>query len=554
MEQHLNNNSGLLQTRIVRKGDDYLDSFYWKHTMGGSIADSLETEIPNWTHQNAVFICAQPGRGKTTFVRDVLIERATRSGKNVLLLSSRLANSVQQKRMIAKQLGYQKILENLTERGLREHIDFGCVKIMTYQGVSAFLKDSSQADWLRNTEYVIFDECQYFAVDALFNKYAGSTLRNLIRTFSQSIRIYMTATPYDVQDILARAEKNKYYSYVDFATNRWIPTCCRCIHYYNFPADYSAYRVDFFSDYYEDIVPKISENANDKWLIFCENKGQGQNLQTYLQNKCQIQAAYLDADRKDTPEWETLCCNEQFDEQVLICTTVLDCGVNIHDKALRHIVLAADNQTTFIQCLGRKRLDAHETVKVHVMEPDAKLCANRKNSIKQKLQLFDQYDTSPHQRLLATLVNDPNPSNSALFYYGPDSHRSKNAGLFKNCEAEHVLRRREAFYDGLTSGKITFREEVNRWLQFSAEIHEEDFAEPLRWFYEQNKGRALGTEEQDTIRKLVLQYAKNAKVKTVRKSREQTLDVSALNRILEDSGLHYLISPKWVMHCTSEGV
>lgn len=42
------------------------------------------------------------------------------------------------------------------------------------------------------------------------------------------------------------------------------------------------------------------------------------------------------------------------------------------------------------------------------------------------------------------------------------------------------------------------------------------------------------------------------KVKTDRKSREQTLDTSALNRILEDSRLCYLISPKWVLHRSEE--
>ena len=141
---------GQMKIRVIDEYDDYLDRFYWKRTMSGSIAESLAAEVPTWIHQNAIFICAQPGRGKTTFVRDVIIEQAVRTGENVLLLSSRVANSLQQKRMIAKQLQNQELLEDLTERGLQKHTDFGHVKICTYQGVSALLKDRSMEKWLRN--------------------------------------------------------------------------------------------------------------------------------------------------------------------------------------------------------------------------------------------------------------------------------------------------------------------------------------------------------------------------------------------------------------------
>ena len=132
--------------------EDHLDKFYWKRTMSGSesIAESLAAEVPTWMHQNAIFICAQPGHGKTTFIRDVIIGQAVRTGESILLLSSIIANSIQQKRMIAKQLQNQELLEDLTERGLQKHTDFGHVKICTYQGVRALLKDPGQKDWLRN--------------------------------------------------------------------------------------------------------------------------------------------------------------------------------------------------------------------------------------------------------------------------------------------------------------------------------------------------------------------------------------------------------------------
>ena len=84
------------------------------------------------------------------------------------------------------------------------------------------------------------------------------------------------------------------------------------------------------------------------------------------------------------------------------------------------------------------------------------------------------------------------------------------------------------------------------------EASNEDLAEPINRFYEEHKGCSLDSAARDALRNLILQYAKSMKVKTDRKSREQTLDTSALNRILEDSGLCYLISPKWVLHRSEE--
>ena len=447
--------------------------------------------------------------------------------------------------MIAKQLQNQELLEDLTERGLQKHTDFGHVKICTYQGVRALLKDPGQKDWLRNVKYVVFDECQYFAVDSLFNAHAGYTLRELVHTFSNAIRIYMTATPYDVQYTIAQAEQRNYDSKEDFVKNqRWL-TCSRYIRYYDFRADYSAYKLDFFRDY-NDIISKITENSKEKWLIFCESKARGLALQEDLKTKHKIEAAYLDADQKNTEVWAKLCREERFDEQVLICTTVLDCGVNVHDKALRHIVLTADNQTTFIQCLGRKRLDPHETVQVHIMDLDMRRCANLRNTVVQKLAILGRYDTMPHSELLAMLVNEPDSTSRSLFYC------TKDGKLLKNWTAEYVLQRRKDLYDRLLSGETTLEKEVQRWLQYSAEVPNEDLAEPINCFYEEHKGCSLDPDAQDILRNLILRYAKSVKVKTDRKSREQTLDISALNRILEDSGLCYLISPKWVLHRSEE--
>lgn len=62
--------------------------------------------------------------------------------------------------------------------------------------------------------------------------------------------------------------------------------------------------------------------------------------------------------------WDSFIHNEKFNETVLIATSVLDCGVNIHDDAVRDIVIFADDPTAFMQMLGRKRLSNDREKKV----------------------------------------------------------------------------------------------------------------------------------------------------------------------------------------------
>lgn len=247
-------------------------------------------------------------------------------------------------------------------------------------------------------------------------------------------------------------------------------------------------------------IPKIEENPDAKWLIFCENKQKGMLLKNRLCETHKICAAYLDADSKESEEWEKLCREERFDEQVMLCTTVLDCGVNIHDKKLRHIVLAADNQTTFIQCIGRKRLDSNETLQVHVLEMNPKTLAGRRAGITRKLNLAQKFDAGNHLNILDMMANTSDPDCNALFRYASDAHYRKGGGVFKSKEAEYVLRRRKDFYERMSTDKATYREEVARWLGNTARITEENHVLQIEKFYAAHKNVALTDDEKGELK------------------------------------------------------
>ena len=49
--------------------------------------------------------------------------------------------------------------------------------------------------------------------------------------------------------------------------------------------------------------------------------------------------------------WNEVCANSRFSSQVLVCTSVLDCSVSLHDPKLRHIVVETADKTEFLQML-----------------------------------------------------------------------------------------------------------------------------------------------------------------------------------------------------------
>lgn len=101
------------------------------------IADQLRRELPYWHPANPVLLDLPPGTGKTTFVYNVLIPDALAKGKNLLLVSNRVALSSQQKRAIMQLLDDPKG-KLLTDEGIRQTEDFGQVRVITYHRLPPF--------------------------------------------------------------------------------------------------------------------------------------------------------------------------------------------------------------------------------------------------------------------------------------------------------------------------------------------------------------------------------------------------------------------------------
>lgn len=94
--------------------------------------------------------------------------------------------------------------------------------------------------------------------------------------------------------------------------------------------------------------------------------------------------AYLDRFEKESETWRKLCEESTFESQALVCTSVLDCGANVHDDRLRHVVVETTDRTEFLQMVGRKRLKPSENINVYIR-------AISEDSINAKLRLVNEW-------------------------------------------------------------------------------------------------------------------------------------------------------------------
>ncbi len=380
------------------------------------VSEAIGEEYKEWKNGDFVFIDAPTGTGKTTFIYDKIIVKALEDNVNVLLVSNRIALSMQQKRKIYDIINEHKpeALGTLKKDKISKNtILIGPVCVITYQSLygyfssTRFKPDESGAkkrreflDWCSKIRYAVFDEIHFLYSDAEFNNFCGYLVNYIPFVFKQFIRIYITATSWDVLDYIRKYEDNTYtlniYNPPPKIINiRFNLTNNLSFHHYVIKPDYSKYELKFFdlessktainvklasgtSDN-DSLIRKanlrnkrISKAAavlnimdpppskDNKWIVFVDSKREGYDLKKILK-EAGVSAAYVDRDISDPQKVRNeIIQNEKFSQPVLITTQVLDSGINICDEAVKNIVIFYTDRTEFIQSLGRKRLLSNE--------------------------------------------------------------------------------------------------------------------------------------------------------------------------------------------------
>lgn len=537
------NKSFSISVRVRSFEDDHIPDFVHTIPTDKHLAVySLEQDLEFWTPRSPVMLDFPTGTGKNYFVTHVLVPKAVAEDKNVLILSNRVALSVQQKLSLMDDNDPRRLY--LTHEGIRNLEDFGNVRVMTYHRLASFIYNKENETWIRQLKYVIADEAHFFVADARFNSDCGYLLKLITSRFCHAIRVYLTATSWDVLPPLCEAEQRNFHDFRPYGNWEHPRSLIR----YQIKPDYSDINLKFFASY-ETILDEIKSDAKVKWIIFVDSKEDGKQLKSDLSDA----AEYLDAGKKGSDVWLQIVEEEKFSSQVLITTSVLDNGVNIKDDDVQNIVIVSDDRTNIVQSIGRKRRHPGEAINVWVRIPSDEQIKKRYSRCNELIKWREEYSLSSSQSAKQDLLH-------AIWKQGDDELRKLflpcRDGLLMNELGFYSISRKIKLYERITSGETTFKEEVQTWLDaLPDEAVRLDAG--LAEFYQKYGDVALDDTLYAELRGLIVNTSIKAGFNEPQPKRVDKLLDTALNNRLEKIGSPYRIQADNGMcrfvHLTVEG-
>lgn len=306
-------------------------------------------EIERWKVGDTILISSPTGSGKSYFVKRILDSYFYNLGYKILLLSNR-------------KLLKQQNLRELCENG-------GNIVSKNYQELE---QSENLNKYFENFDILVFDEVHYILNDALFNRNTDIFLDILKSPPSKKICIFITATPQAILSI-----KNKF----DFE--------------YTLPTNYS-YIENIYFYHRAETLDRILNNipVEEKCICFSSNV-----LFAYETSLKYPNSSFLCSESKrdfyrkvSSSEKNNIVEKEYFESQFLFTTKVLDNGINIKDRSVKHIIIDMLDPISFIQCLGRKRiLDKDDTINLYVKNyHGGQLSAHSKN-LSKKIKLANEF-------------------------------------------------------------------------------------------------------------------------------------------------------------------
>lgn len=270
---------------------------------------------------------------------------AKAQGEKILLFSNRVAVKGQQA------IGIQ---------GKEDTIDLVTYQKIEYRkkGSEDFLVLLEYGDCFKRAEvyistfkYIVCDEAHYFVSDTDFNSYTDTLIEVIKKIKQNHIVIMATATSECLQPYLEEV----------FGKNEIIPLYQGAVDYSRIDKAYWYDQIYNSLDYLPendpvlDIIDSIPQN--EKIVCFMSSKDRMKKLCRWYNEKRLGGAVYISSDEKNTKQFKNILESCKFEEHILISTKVVDNGVNLIDKNIKHIILEQPDWIEFKQCLGRRRFD-----------------------------------------------------------------------------------------------------------------------------------------------------------------------------------------------------
>ena len=418
------------------------------------LVNGIEEDYKNWLprgvvgHQKAsrIFIESPTGTGKSSFVLNKLFPFAAENNYNVLYLTNRSALNQQMRNTVAQKLeGKEEIKKDEVDFYLPG--SFCRLTVINYQAIS--LNPTALETFLNDYAYIVFDEAHFFIEDSLFNAKTGLLLKSVLDALPDAVWIFLSATLDGSEELLlAAADKIQPNNLVDANLNK-VVFKEHCIVYKN-NYQSAVYTPSFFRGI-DDLMLVINRTMGEKWLIFVSSIQRGKALQQRIKKETGRKAVFLSSENKADKRWKTLSTEERYDEDVLITTKVLDNGVNISDKGVRHIVIPFCDQTEFMQMLGRRRTDEGERVCLYVEVPTIQKINTLRHGVAAKRNAINRVNSvnrcnlNKRNALLAKMWEAGRKDINSLFYI------NEAGDLVPNFLAEKKLKQLSDFYGTLAA-------------------------------------------------------------------------------------------------------
>ena len=184
-------------------------------------------------------------------------------------------------------------------------------------------------------------------------------------------------------------------------------------YYYRTEPDYSYIDASYFHND-ADLLEQIKLTAADKWIIFVDSEKHGEAiLETLRLLSCGsaefISKTRIESDPNVRFVYDMVVQTEKFPCRILISTSVMDCGCNIIDPEVKHMAIFCDNETTFLQMLGRKRVAESERLKLYIARYPFSKIHTRNNLLEDDLEFMIKMglkNTSDHRKRTSLLSMD----------------------------------------------------------------------------------------------------------------------------------------------------
>jgi hypothetical protein len=377
------------------------------------ITEKINREYKEWKAGDTVFISSPTGSGKTTFILKELLPFVALQGKKILYFVNR-------------RILYNQLIQELSNDVFAHQQN---IRIMTYQSLENLIRynDLFKLSILKSYDMVVCDEAHYFLSDSVFNTNTDLSFEWINVAFNNSVRIYLSATIYDIRKRLdidcdnpahhcgvvglrTKQEagldyESRYTGYAKDIINNGVNVVNRMItpNIWIYSLDNNNNQLDIeLVVNYNDVELLIMGDMENKWLVFVDSITYGKKLKRNLEkmkkdaiagtdnedkkrrlNDFKIEflsAGYDDIDSLNQKLF--IEKNKMQTANVLIATSVMDNGVSLKDCKLKNIILLADTEVEFLQMLGRKRREAgEENIKLYIYKYDKEHFQKRKEEV-----------------------------------------------------------------------------------------------------------------------------------------------------------------------------